>query len=396
MLYGTGVRQKQYSVLLAVLALVFPFHSTLGVRPITINASLGDIVIFFSLLLAVLGVISLRFLPRYGILVSLLIGSISLSIIINILIISPGYYSIPISIFEYIKLFGAIAWFFIIYVSFVKNPRISFYIFAIFSVSTATVFSIQSLYEIVVLNVSRSVGPFDNPNIYSNYLYFNIFLTFALAKIRRDRLLIWSIIVVILVAGVLATASRGGLVGMTAGIGVLLLYYLSNRDRHKLIKYSPSTVILIPIIILWKQTRSYEIIITTLIDPVGEASNRIERWEYAIDSFLQNPIFGLGYGQFAQATPSSTGVHSTFLSIGAEVGIFGLMFLTLLVTAVIVDSLRMVQHTTNTYIIYFVGFFIASLVQGLVTDIYTFRTFWIIIGILAAHYHHEYGVTYAK
>ncbi len=390
------VKKERYPLLLTLLAILLPFHTYIGIRPLRVNTSLGDSIVLLTLVLFILGFISSQFLPRYIVTICVFLSLVAISIIVNYLIGISGYHSISILLLEYVKLFGAIAWFMAVALLFSYNPRHALWIFSIFSVAIATLFSIYSLVEIISFEVSRPDGPFENPNIYSNYLVFNVFLSLVLLKLDKSRLVVWFLAMVILVAGVLATASRGGLAGIIAGFCFLGLYYITQSGRTKLIKYSPAALLFVPVFFLWQETRSYEIILNTVANPGGEASNRIERWGYAVDSFVANPMFGIGYGQFAQATPSSTGVHSTLLSIGTEAGIFALAAFVLLLILVTTDTIRIVYNSNEKYLIFVVAMFVASLAQGLVTDVYTFRTFWIVIGIIAAFYRFEYGVNNVK
>src|SRR6266540_5303745 len=112
-------------------------------------------------------------------------------------------------------------------------PR-RFLLFAGTSVALACGFAIMTVLENVLLHVPRPSGPFDNPNIYGNYLALNFFLALGVgvlladrggdARLLGQRIRRWLrpvlrlFVLPALLVGLLATGSRGALVGFIAGL----------------------------------------------------------------------------------------------------------------------------------------------------------------------------------
>lgn len=77
--------------------------------------------------------------------------------------------------------------------------------------------------------------------------------------------------------------------------------------------------------------------LSTLIDKsemllnssAGILNGRLSLWRIALEMFLENPLFGKGYGSFekisAAADTFTTSAHNYYLQIMAELGIFGLI-----------------------------------------------------------------------
>ncbi|OLC36026.1 MAG: hypothetical protein AUH81_08825 [Candidatus Rokubacteria bacterium 13_1_40CM_4_69_5] len=102
-------------------------------------------------------------------------------------------------------------------------------------------------------------------------------------------------------------------------------------------------------------------------------------------------MFGIGYGQF----PSYAGymrlwraqvAHQTYLSMGAELGLLGLLVFLWLLWAVMRDSWRVQVAKGGGSRLGRIccGFAVATSVQGLFNNVEQFRSLWITFGIVAA------------
>src|SRR5207244_13497879 len=67
--------------------------------------------------------------------------------------------------------------------------------------------------------------------------------------------------------------------------------------------------------------------------------NRLELWHAGREAFTTRPILGVGYGQLRNYVELATGnnkpVHQTFISMGAELGVVGLLVFRWLLVAVV-------------------------------------------------------------
>ncbi len=110
----------------------------------------------------------------------------------------------------------------------------------------------------------------------------------------------------------LATRSRGGLLGLAMALGVLW-----GIDKRLIVGASAAAL---PALIMWKRT---------------SAIIRLRYWEAALQAFLSSPWFGIGPANCYQWITLRVGevcphAHNIFLTIAAEMGIVGLIVFGLL------------------------------------------------------------------
>lgn len=180
----------------------------------------------------------------------------------------------------------------------------------------------------------RSLGFFADPNLYAGYLL----LTLALLVLRATReagpLLILQALV--LVGGLVATGSRGGL-----GTLVLLALFTafairSARVRLAIIGFGLAAA-LVGWLLLPEDDGSGNVLgVDRLRVSSGESGDdaRFELWALAVRLWLGHPLFGIGLGQYPRFSVGIVGeiktselghvVHNSFLSILVSLGVVGL------------------------------------------------------------------------
>lgn len=131
----------------------------------------------------------------------------------------------------------------------------------------------------------------------------------------------------LLLAGIVSTQSRGGLLGLAAGGGIML------RDRVKNVLVVAPIVLcgLVGMIVLGGHADRQS-------GAVGEghvdesAQGRLDAWGAGVRMLLHNPVSGVGYNRFAQnyeryaLNPAIWGEHEThnaYIKCMSEVGLFG-------------------------------------------------------------------------
>jgi len=127
-------------------------------------------------------------------------------------------------------------------------------------------------------------------------------------------------------AGFIATLSRGAFVALfvATACSISLLYKSGIRIKHLVL----SLVLLMTVLAIFSQqiTLFYDFFGDKLA--VGDVA-RMELWKKAIQAFEQNPILGIGPGQFVNYTQESgadgsrLGAHNSYLQILAEGGVLG-------------------------------------------------------------------------
>ncbi len=161
----------------------------------------------------------------------------------------------------------------------------------------------------------RSVfyGIFEDPNDLSHFLATCLPFSFIITKRKSIfGILLGVAISYLLVLGILATHSRGGLVGVAAAIGVIMIMILPDRWAPKLIGVG-----MIGALVLCTAAGSF-------MD--DSAHDRVAFWGEANEAFKHTPIFGVGFGMLIEYIQEDRAVHNAFVLCYAENGLFGYWF----------------------------------------------------------------------
>ncbi len=180
----------------------------------------------------------------------------------------------------------------------------------------------------------RVFSSFPDPHMLSFYLGLALPLTVTLYfSLRKKMHLMLSII--ILLADLL-TFSRGGYIGLVAGLIFIALYFTFNNK-----KINPKKILAFLVLLLF-------LFISLVLTPVGkramtsfntnEGSNkgRFENWSQAIEITKNNPL-GVGIGNYSYKIEPSAGyrkpiyAHNLYLDIAAETGIINAIIFILLI-----------------------------------------------------------------
>jgi O-antigen ligase len=154
-------------------------------------------------------------------------------------------------------------------------------------------------------------GIFGDPNDLAQILTTSIPFAFVLLRQRGFGITLGGPVVWLLVQGVLATHSRGGLVAMVATGAVIVVLMLPNRWFPYLM-----TGLLIGALAMCPLSAGY-------LDQ--SAHDRVVFWGMANEQFKHNLLFGMGYNMFWQVA-SSSAAHNAFVLCYTEIGIVGYWF----------------------------------------------------------------------
>jgi len=193
----------------------------------------------------------------------------------------------------------------------------------------------QNLGEAVISNPSwlvgtgvgdllRAIATFPDPHMLAFYLGMSIPIQAVLAVRKKY---FWIFPAVSLLALTL-TFSRGGYVGL-AGVFILLFIYLWKyfpKQKHRLVGG------LLAVILIFSVAAPLRERFVSIVD-IGEGSNkgRLEIWADSKDIILDNPILGVGLGNYAAIVrPESKYrepiyAHNTYLDIASEAGLPALL-----------------------------------------------------------------------
>ena len=177
------------------------------------------------------------------------------------------------------------------------------------------------------VEIARATGPFFNPNYYGFFLALGLVLVLSLAA-NRGWSRLTAIAAVPIGAGLLLTFSRGALVA--AGAGLVAVVWTRNRTAGiaMLILAIVLMLTIIPIVLNERTGAEYVPTASNFGDEVSD-QGRLGAMLGAFPVWLRDPVFGVGFGQYAYesawfvGSSSQTSSHNEYLSILAEQGIIG-------------------------------------------------------------------------
>lgn len=165
-------------------------------------------------------------------------------------------------------------------------------------------------------------GLFDNSNDLALHLVTMIPIAFALGIEKKGlgRKIIYFPIVLLMVAAVIITFSRGGFLGLIA-MTLVLARKLSRRNKSMAL----ATVVLGVIFFLAVAPASYSGRLATIFDSAsditGSSSQRTQVLKRSILVALRYPLFGVGIGNFHHKSFQELGTHNAYTQVASETGI---------------------------------------------------------------------------
>ena len=394
------------TLLILVLATLYPFHHLLG--SLNVNVSMGDGVVALIALLVVFqfaaGAVPV---PRYGTQAATLLVAIVASLTVNAFVPSQ-FFSIRDAQIEALKFVGVATWMVAVFWLVADAFPRRYVQWAATSLFIAMGFAIWTVIENVVLRAAaRPSGPFDNPNLYANYLALNVFLALGLSRLlseqwngvsltprtgARVQAVLRIAVVPVLVLGLLSTGSRAGLLGFLVGLAVAVRWRLPQVTMRRAVAFAVSALILCGALVWFFSHHPFlvnRMEAVSATDP--NVTSRLALWRAARHAFYANPVFGIGYGQFPRYGAQEEGLgafaavsHQTYLSAAAELGIIGLAAVLWLLVSPIRDAWRVSARGGSMVPRAFGGFVMATAVQGFFNNVDQFRSLWITFGLAAA------------
>jgi probable O-glycosylation ligase (exosortase A-associated) len=204
------------------------------------------------------------------------------------------------------------------------------------------------------VTIGRDIGSLlGDPNDLALVLLYP--MSFAIATFLEkslstfERLFSFSTFCILLYA-LLATQSRGGLLGFLA-VSSLFAY---NRVRSKVLLFSGGAIaVAVLFIVAGISDRASGGAAEEGIDE--SAMGRIYAWEAAWNMALDNPVFGVGISNFyynyfyysSHWDGQNHAVHSTWFGILAESGFVGLILFVCLISSTLIMSLKMLKKVNH-------------------------------------------------
>lgn len=180
-------------------------------------------------------------------------------------------------------------------------------------------------------------GMFQNPNDLALNLV--TFLAPTLFIIIEDRglmrRLVASLVAVLMLAAIVATKSRSGFLGLIGMVAVVGFYTVRVRPGV-LVAGVLAGLLALPMMpqSFWDRMDS---ITNAQEDQTGSREARLRLLEQGLEVFAENPVTGIGAGQFQNYNDAGTTVekwrvtHNVWLQVASELGLFGLLTFAFLV-----------------------------------------------------------------
>ncbi len=190
---------------------------------------------------------------------------------------------------------------------------------------------------------AAGVGMHGDPNDTALVLLMGApFLIAATLETRGLRRFGLGLLLVLVLAGIVSTQSRGGFLGLGAGVFVLMRHRFKSRAAR---------VSLVAVLVLGMAAVGLKGRATTAGGGVDEsAQGRLVAWKAGMRMFRARPLTGMGLSTFGMAFPAyaealpfekkSMTAHNSYVLCLAEVGLFGTTPFVLLVVGTLVVSLR--------------------------------------------------------
>ncbi|MFB3880274.1 MAG: O-antigen ligase family protein [Armatimonadota bacterium] len=211
---------------------------------------------------------------------------------------------------------------------------------------------------------TRVAGTFGDANAFPIYLAVVLPLV-ASAGIG------WLTIPVFIGAGVVSF-SRSGLAALGASLGLGMAYL--GLKRYLLVVIGCVAIFLA----VYSAATRMTTVGRRLANYQGSLEERQSLWNRAFEVASRHPVFGIGKGNWEEASRSRILPHNTFLSVMADGGLVGFGIFMIPIGVWVVRGLR--RPAARPWAIAVC----AGMVGGLAVSLDNFRPFWLVIGVLAA------------
>ena len=211
--------------------------------------------------------------------------------------------------------------------------------------------------------------------------YFQVYARHSIGMQRPARPWVFSLLLGILLAGLVWTGSRAG---MLVGVMVLLLSWLGRLADRRMLGWSVIFASLLWCVVLLMAQGNFSV-----QSNLSDERSNLERWEtltHGLEMWRQSPVLGAGLGVFYAKSPLWMGhpqvIHSTPLWILAEFGlvggaVFGWTFFLLSRHAIRFGRTQPARRILLLLLVAFVIF-------GLIHEIFYQRIFWLVLGAVLA------------
>jgi putative inorganic carbon (hco3(-)) transporter len=177
-------------------------------------------------------------------------------------------------------------------------------------------------------------GIYDNPNdiAFAMALVFPLCFFFFLRARSWLSKIFWALVMLELLYGVLLTYSRGGLLALlVASVVCVWQFGVKNRRYYLVFLASFAALGTLLVAVPAHYGERIDTIFNPDTDPTGSAQAREYLLRHSIEVTIENPVFGIGPGNFSIVSSFWEETHNTYTQLSAEAGLPALiLFLMLL------------------------------------------------------------------
>lgn len=224
--------------------------------------------------------------------------------------------------------------------NFPGRRKLGFLIF--FTVVGGVAYSLFAFYQRLALGQSRCASTFFNPNFAASFFLGTLGYALGLANELRQnnfRRLLYLGAVTILIVGIWCTGSRSAMAGLVL-VGSFFAWAVLRKARLAL---GVGAFLLVALILLPNPARDR---LSKGITKDAYAFDRLKIWEQALNIIRDNPLTGVGIGNFEYSTQAYRfpvdreigrfgrvyrDAHNSYLQLAAEIGLPGAAFLSVAV-----------------------------------------------------------------
>lgn len=247
-----------------------------------------------------------------------------------------------------------------------------------------TVFSLQF----------RAQGTFDDANLFAAHCGLTLILALLYLKLAERRVWWPMLVMPVLGAGVLLSASRGSLMSVGLALGCLGLVFAPMWARLSfgvLMLMTALGVMALPNReeVLASNPITARLTTTTVDLNNPEALQRRELWEVAWKTWQEHPWLGVGKGNYGMGEGGEAGAigvaHSTYLGTLAELGIAGFLIYALLAGRLVGPAVASVFARTDFAAAILLGGLLVILLAGVTISIENYRGLWALMATFEAY-----------
>ncbi|ORM36082.1 O-antigen ligase family protein [Williamsia sp. 1135] len=181
-----------------------------------------------------------------------------------------------------------------------------------------------------VIGAARYGGLFGHPNFAAYPLLLGVLV---IILINRHRFGTQIALCTVLMGAAAMTGSRTAVL-----VFVILLVCIAVRSGQILSRWVLGILVLAVPFAGVATSRFANLVSSGGVDGDNAGGWRITQWQFALDLWRENWLFGVGWGNAQNLLPSNLGVHSAYIEVLAETGVFGFLLFVLAVFYLVVKS----------------------------------------------------------